>query len=69
MWRINWLADKTPRGLSAACGFMVNYRYFLEQTQTNSKLYIDQQYITASDQILDFVNQLPKITTLSDNAS
>uniref|UniRef100_A0A0E9VAK6 Malonyl-CoA decarboxylase C-terminal domain-containing protein n=1 Tax=Anguilla anguilla TaxID=7936 RepID=A0A0E9VAK6_ANGAN len=26
MWRLNWLADSSPRGVSASCGIMVNYR-------------------------------------------
>ncbi|MGH0115172.1 UNVERIFIED_CONTAM: hypothetical protein FKN15_070692 [Acipenser sinensis] len=29
MWKLNWQADTSPRGLSASCGMMVNYRYFL----------------------------------------
>jgi len=27
LWRINWDADPSPRGLSNSCGIMVNYRY------------------------------------------
>lgn len=27
MWRINWLADPSPRGVANSCGIMVNYRY------------------------------------------
>lgn len=27
MWRINWQADQSPRGLANSCGIMVNYRY------------------------------------------
>ncbi|KOC65828.1 Malonyl-CoA decarboxylase, mitochondrial [Habropoda laboriosa] len=26
MWRINWLADLSPRGVANSCGIMVNYR-------------------------------------------
>ncbi|GIY64644.1 malonyl-CoA decarboxylase, mitochondrial [Caerostris darwini] len=26
MWRLNWLADLSPRGLDNSCGMMVNYR-------------------------------------------
>ncbi|KAJ4426092.1 hypothetical protein ANN_26901 [Periplaneta americana] len=27
MWRLNWQADTSPRGLGNSCGIMVNYRY------------------------------------------
>ncbi|CAL4173446.1 unnamed protein product, partial [Meganyctiphanes norvegica] len=27
MWRINWMADRSVRGLGNSCGIMVNYRY------------------------------------------
>lgn len=27
MWRINWMADPSPRGVANSCGIMVNYRY------------------------------------------
>ena len=26
MWRLNWWADLSPRGLTNSCGIMVNYR-------------------------------------------
>ena len=26
MWRLNWRADLTARGLTNSCGVMVNYR-------------------------------------------
>jgi len=55
MWRINWLADTTPRGLGASCGLMVNYRYFLGQTEQNSKDYMESQRIAASDQVMGLV--------------
>jgi len=27
MWRLNWQADLSVRGLANSCGIMVNYRY------------------------------------------
>jgi len=33
MWRINWMADPSPRGVANSCGIMVNYRYILKSTQ------------------------------------
>ncbi|XP_022244718.1 malonyl-CoA decarboxylase, mitochondrial-like isoform X2 [Limulus polyphemus] len=52
IWRLNWLADKSPRGLTSSCGIMVNYRYFLEATEINSQRYIEKQHVEASEQFL-----------------
>lgn len=51
MWRINWLADRSPRGLSNSCGIMVNYRYFLEDCETNSRRYLETMKILSSDDV------------------
>lgn len=59
MWRINWMADLTSRGLNASFGLMVNYRYYLDETQMNSINYIEKQRIKTSTQILDLVKTLP----------
>ena len=29
MWRLNWLADISTRGLTSSCGIMINYRFVL----------------------------------------
>ncbi|OCT82407.1 malonyl-CoA decarboxylase, mitochondrial [Xenopus laevis] len=57
LWRLNWMADTSPRGGNASCGMMVNYRYFLENTSTNSAKYLRMKYIEASDQVLNLVSQ------------
>lgn len=51
MWRINWQADLSPRGLGNSCGIMVNYRYYLEDTEKNSRNYIELHKINASEQV------------------
>lgn len=48
MWRINWLADLSARGLSTSCGIMVNYRYYLNETENNSKMYIEHKIVKIS---------------------
>lgn len=55
MWRLNWSADTTHRGLNSSCGIMVNYRYFLDQTEQNSKQYTEDHVIQASDSVLELV--------------
>nr|CAD7415592.1 unnamed protein product [Timema poppensis] len=52
MWRLNWRADLTPRGLGNSCGIMVNYRYFLDQLESNSRRYQEEQFVTVSEQVL-----------------
>ena len=29
LWRLNWMADLSPRGMKNAFGMMVNYRYLM----------------------------------------
>lgn len=57
MWRINWLADQSPRTMANSCGIMVNYRYFLEETKTNSKNYIESFQIKASESVLNLAKE------------
>ncbi|CAH1799819.1 unnamed protein product [Owenia fusiformis] len=57
MWRLNWKADVSPRGLSSSCGIMVNYRYFLSDTEQNSKNYMERQHIEGSAQVRDLIQQ------------
>ncbi|KAL0276554.1 UNVERIFIED_CONTAM: hypothetical protein PYX00_004109 [Menopon gallinae] len=54
MWRLNWNANLQPRGLTNSCGIMVNYRYFLEETEMRSTAYVEKQEISASEQIIKY---------------
>ena len=53
LWRVNWLGDMSMRGINQSCGMMVNYRYFLDNTTENSKRYLEQNYIAASQEIIE----------------
>ncbi|XP_045389181.1 malonyl-CoA decarboxylase, mitochondrial [Lemur catta] len=64
MWRINWMADPSLRGLSGSCGLMVNYRYFLDETGPNSTAYLGSKSIKASEQVLSLVAQFQKNSKL-----
>ncbi|XP_054164093.1 malonyl-CoA decarboxylase, mitochondrial-like isoform X2 [Oppia nitens] len=57
MWRLNWLADLSPKGLSNSCGIMVNYRYFLESVDNNSYLYTENRQINADQQVLKWLSK------------
>ncbi|XP_038149894.1 malonyl-CoA decarboxylase, mitochondrial [Cyprinodon tularosa] len=64
MWRINWRADTSPRGMANSCGIMVNYRYFLNETSKNSALYLQNKVVAASEQVLGLVSQFQKNSKL-----
>lgn len=64
LWRINWQADTSSRGVAASLGLMANYRYYPEQMAVNSKNYIERRIVAVSDQVLELVQQvLPDIST------
>ncbi|XP_012944699.1 malonyl-CoA decarboxylase, mitochondrial isoform X2 [Aplysia californica] len=56
LFRINFLADTTHRGLQQSCSMMVNYRYFLEFTEYNSRNYVENQQISVSESVLNLLN-------------
>nr|XP_058901492.1 malonyl-CoA decarboxylase, mitochondrial isoform X4 [Kogia breviceps] len=64
MWRINWMADVSLRGITGSCGLMVNYRYFLEDTAANRTAYLSSKSINASEQVLSLVAQFQKNSKL-----
>lgn len=51
MWRLNWWADISPRGLTNSCGIMVNYRYYLEKLEDNSTKYQEEKFIDCGEQL------------------
>ncbi|XP_058809041.1 malonyl-CoA decarboxylase, mitochondrial-like [Phymastichus coffea] len=63
MWRINWLADPSPRGMANSCGIMVNYRYFLDETESNSRNYIEKYQIKASNTVIHLAKEAEKYFT------
>ncbi|XP_008563629.1 PREDICTED: malonyl-CoA decarboxylase, mitochondrial, partial [Galeopterus variegatus] len=64
MWRINWMADRSLKGITGSCGLMVNYRYYLEETGANSTAYLGSKSIKASEQVLSLVAQFQKNSKL-----
>ncbi|XP_025776604.1 malonyl-CoA decarboxylase, mitochondrial [Lynx canadensis] len=64
LWRLNWLADTSLKGVTGSCGLMVNYRYYLEETAANSTSYLCAKNIKASEQVLSLVAQFHKNSKL-----
>ncbi len=49
MERLNWLADRSRKGLAQSCGMMINYRYRLGEIDANHEAYTgDGKIITSS---------------------
>lgn len=61
MWRINWMADPTPRGVANSCGIMVNYRYYLNECEKNSRNYIENYFINASNDVVNLAAEADKL--------
>ncbi|XP_011704022.1 PREDICTED: malonyl-CoA decarboxylase, mitochondrial-like isoform X3 [Wasmannia auropunctata] len=61
MWRINWMADPSPRGVANSCGIMVNYRYFLQDSEKNSRNYIQHFVINATEDVINLATQVEKL--------
>jgi malonyl-CoA decarboxylase len=49
--RINWPADRSPRGLREAHGLMVNYRYDIKEIEANHEAYANDGRVVASRQV------------------
>jgi malonyl-CoA decarboxylase len=58
--RINWLGDTSPKGLKAAHGLMVNYRYELRDIERNHEAYANDGFVTASRQVHASLKQRAK---------
>jgi len=49
--QLNWLADTSPKGLAQSAGLMVNYRYRLNDIESNHEKYKGKGVVTASNGI------------------
>ena len=48
MERLNWLGDRSEKGLRESAGVMINYLYRLDDIETNHEAYVTQRRIAAS---------------------
>ncbi|XP_047309133.1 malonyl-CoA decarboxylase, mitochondrial isoform X2 [Impatiens glandulifera] len=53
--RINWMADRSEKGLCQSAGIMVNYLYRLEDIEENGQSYISTGTVHATDDIHGFL--------------
>jgi len=61
LWRINWLADPSPRGMTNSCGLMVNYRYYLDRLEDNSNNYLNNFTVDADNQVIDLLDNKARL--------
>lgn len=55
LWRVNWMADTSVRGMNNSCGMMVNYRYFLDNLEENSNGYLQEHVIPVDSQVMELL--------------
>ena len=54
--QLNWLADRSPKGMEQSAGIMLNYLYELENIDANHEAYRGDSKIIASQAVRDLVN-------------
>ena len=58
MERLNWLGDRSERGLRQSAGIMVNYRYQLDDIEKNHEAYMKEGRITLGPEFRALTRQL-----------
>ena len=58
--RINWLADKSDKGLAQSAGMMVNYLYELNDIVKNHELYANEDHLVAEPMVTAQLKKIPK---------
>jgi len=53
--RLNWLADRSAKGLAQSAGLMVNYRYKLDEIDANHEAYTGEGEVTAATAVRTLV--------------
>ena len=56
--RLNWLGDRSSRGLGQSAGMMVNYRYQLDEIEKNHEAYMKEGRITLGPEFRALTRQL-----------
>ena len=59
--QINWLGDKSAKGLRQSHGIMVNYVYEIKDIETNHEAYINQGTIAASKSVRSLLKSTERI--------
>jgi malonyl-CoA decarboxylase len=57
--RLNWLADRSEKGMRQSHGLMVNYLYDLDDIETNHEAYAVQRTVVASNAVSRLARGVP----------
>lgn len=55
IWRLNWMADVSTKGINRSYGLMVNYHYKLPDITQNSNQYHINGHVALSDSVRGWV--------------
>jgi malonyl-CoA decarboxylase len=58
--RLNWLADRSDKGMRQSLGLMVNYLYDLGDIEKNHEAYATQRTIVAASAVTRLAKNGPK---------
>lgn len=57
--RINWMADRSKRGMQQSAGLMVNYVYRLDDVEENHEVYVKEHRVVASHHLRKLARECP----------
>ena len=69
VWRINFWADRSERGLRQSLGLMVNYKYDLDFLETNHARYISSGGISVDDSVSSLLSSSSTSSSSSPSSS
>ena len=58
--RVNWLGDRSPKGLLQSAGVMVNYLYQLDQLERNHEAFVNRKHIVAARPVTQLARLVEK---------
>lgn len=64
--RVNWLGDKSAKGLRQSHGIMVNYLYDLKDIETNHEAYVNEGQVAASKAVRSLLKSSEKTKKLKN---
>ena len=62
--RINWLGDRSPKGLKQSAGIMVNYRYLPDEIEANHEAYVSDGKVAVGPEVKSLMKRLKKTKAL-----
>ena len=62
--RINWLGDRSPKGLKQSAGIMVNYRYLPDEIEPNHEAYMSDGKVAVGPEVKSLMKRLKKTKAL-----